>query len=144
MGCADQGGWDKRRLDDPQNLIVRFVASRPRWVRGGHDGANLQCPLCPQKRTLLSADSMSALCQKRTLPRATPKADIAEQTSWSYTVHDDPGLARKIETMEMINFRTWMITCAARRALKPSLLRRRSWVVIIEVARDQLDKLSFV
>ena len=37
-----------------------------RWVKSGHDRADLQCPLYPQERTLLGANAMSAKCQKRT------------------------------------------------------------------------------
>jgi hypothetical protein len=52
--------------------IVPFVrpkraAPRPLWVKSGHSGRSLPCPLYPQKRTLLSDSWMSALCQKRTL-----------------------------------------------------------------------------
>src|SRR5215470_9688058 len=38
----------------------------PLWVKSGHDGSNLQCPLYPQKRTSVEAVGMSALCQKQT------------------------------------------------------------------------------
>src|SRR5262249_4217032 len=39
----------------------------PLWVKSGHQGMSAECPLYPQKQTLLSGSSMSALCQKRTL-----------------------------------------------------------------------------
>jgi hypothetical protein len=38
----------------------------PLWVRSGHRRAFRQCPLYPQKRTLLERGGMSALSQKRT------------------------------------------------------------------------------
>src|SRR6516162_8285602 len=43
----------------------------PLWVKSGHWGTSEQCPLYPQKRTLISTVVMSALCQKRTLRSAT-------------------------------------------------------------------------
>jgi hypothetical protein len=30
------------------------------WVKNGHGGFNLRCPLCPRKQTSLSAITMSA------------------------------------------------------------------------------------
>ena len=38
----------------------------PLWVKSGHLIAACRCPLYPQKRTLLSAITMSALCHKQT------------------------------------------------------------------------------
>ena len=35
----------------------------PLWVISGHSAVQLSCPLYPQKRTLVSATRMSALCQ---------------------------------------------------------------------------------
>src|SRR6266576_4996395 len=40
----------------------------PLWVKSGHRGSNLQCPLYPRKRTFAHAIRMSALRQKATLP----------------------------------------------------------------------------
>jgi hypothetical protein len=39
----------------------------PLWVRSGHRGWLKECPLYPQKQTLIERVGMSALCQKRTL-----------------------------------------------------------------------------
>jgi hypothetical protein len=39
----------------------------PLWVKSGHCGAAVRCPLYPQKQTLELSRVMSALCQKRTL-----------------------------------------------------------------------------
>ena len=39
----------------------------PLWVISGHFGLSAQCPLYPQKQTLVEPAGMSALCQKRTL-----------------------------------------------------------------------------
>src|SRR5215831_11241548 len=38
----------------------------PLWVKSRHRGTSDQCPLYPQKRTLIERVGMSALCQKRT------------------------------------------------------------------------------
>src|SRR6516165_2794929 len=38
----------------------------PLWVKSGHDAPQIQCPLYPQKRTLVERVGMSALCHKRT------------------------------------------------------------------------------
>ena len=38
----------------------------PLWVISGHFGLSAQCPLYPQKQTLVEPAGMSALCQKRT------------------------------------------------------------------------------
>src|SRR5262249_13954170 len=38
----------------------------PLWVKSGHSAVSEQCPLYPQKRTLVECVEMSALCQKRT------------------------------------------------------------------------------
>src|SRR5262249_13015984 len=38
----------------------------PLWVISGHSSHPKPCPLCPQKRTLISANSMSALGHNRT------------------------------------------------------------------------------
>ena len=38
----------------------------PLWVNNGHRALLKQCPLYPRKRTSVSTDAMSALCQKRT------------------------------------------------------------------------------
>ena len=46
----------------------------PLSVISGHDGANMRCPLYPQKRTLEGASWMSALCQKRTFHSETARA----------------------------------------------------------------------
>ena len=40
--------------------------SCPLWVKSGHSVRSRQCPLYPQKRTLIERFGMSALCQKRT------------------------------------------------------------------------------
>ena len=47
----------------------------PLWVNNGDDALKSQCPLYPQKRTLLSATGMSALCQKQTLARFQLRVD---------------------------------------------------------------------
>jgi len=39
----------------------------PLWVISGHRSTPTQCPLYPQKRTLVEHVAMSAMCQKRTL-----------------------------------------------------------------------------
>jgi hypothetical protein len=44
----------------------------PLWVKNGHGGFNLRCPLCPQKRTLEHTLRMSALGQKRTFTECSP------------------------------------------------------------------------
>ena len=44
------------------------VMECPLWVKNGHDGFNLRCPLYPRKQTFVSAIAMSALGQKRTWP----------------------------------------------------------------------------
>jgi len=38
----------------------------PLWVNNEHRGTSVQCPLYPQKRTLIERVGMSALCQKQT------------------------------------------------------------------------------
>src|SRR4029077_8938778 len=48
-------------------LTAILVRPCPLWVKSGHGGLNLRCPLYPRKRTFGGAVSMSALCQKRTL-----------------------------------------------------------------------------
>jgi hypothetical protein len=50
------------------------VMECPLWVKSGHDGAHLRCPLYPQKQTLLGDGWMSALCQKQTFrPIRSPR-----------------------------------------------------------------------
>jgi hypothetical protein len=47
--------------------IAAEHASRcPLWVKSRHRSTPAQCPLYPQKRTLLITTDMSALCQKHT------------------------------------------------------------------------------
>ena len=45
---------------------IRPPDRQPLWVKSRHDALKWRCPLYPQKRTLFSAVSMSALCQKQT------------------------------------------------------------------------------
>jgi hypothetical protein len=40
--------------------------SCPLWVKSRHWGTSEQCPLYPQKRTLVEPVGMSALCHKQT------------------------------------------------------------------------------
>jgi hypothetical protein len=82
---------------------------------------------------------MSDACMNVRIERECGIVAASRNPSSSYAVSMN-RLERKIR-----EWSDFMITaCATRRALKPSLLRRRSWVVIIEVARDQLDILPFV
>src|SRR6516165_2557595 len=54
-----------------ENCAVRRTQARPQpcalWVKSGHRGQLKECPLYPQKQTLLSAIGMSVLCHKQTL-----------------------------------------------------------------------------
>src|SRR5215472_7459192 len=43
----------------------------PLWVISGHRSTPTQCPLYPQKRTLVEHIAMSAMCQKQTWARLT-------------------------------------------------------------------------
>jgi hypothetical protein len=54
------------------SAMSAFVAnaagpSCPLWVKSRHQSRFGQCPLYPQKRTLVERVGMSALCQKQTL-----------------------------------------------------------------------------
>jgi hypothetical protein len=64
--CPSQSGeWHR----SPANLQAgsgRVDARKcPLWVISRHRSTFNQCPLCPQKRTLLTRWGMSALCQKQ-------------------------------------------------------------------------------
>jgi len=48
----------------------------PLWVKNRHRTASVQCPLYPQKRTLVELVVMSALCQKQTLCSAAIHGDF--------------------------------------------------------------------
>jgi hypothetical protein len=47
----------------PVTTGLMVDSKRPLWVISGHRPADQRCPLCPRKRTFVSALSMSALCQ---------------------------------------------------------------------------------
>src|SRR5215467_14192494 len=47
-------------------VTAKFTRSCPLWVKSRHQRTFRQCPLYPQKRTLVERVVMSALCQKRT------------------------------------------------------------------------------
>src|SRR5215468_10589699 len=51
------------------SVCTAAILSRscPLWVKSGHSLTSNQCPLYPQKRTLIEPVGTSALCQKRTL-----------------------------------------------------------------------------
>src|SRR5262249_18532941 len=73
QGYADlQGGVTAgicdRRNGDQESFCTATILTRscPLWVNSGHRGKLEECPLYPQKRTLISTAVMSALCQKRT------------------------------------------------------------------------------
>jgi len=53
---AGQTGW----------LEVAQLALGKLWVKSRHNNRSAQCPLYPQKRTLVERVGMSAKCQKRT------------------------------------------------------------------------------
>src|SRR5262249_12993784 len=46
--------------------VPRMRAICPLWVKSGHCGRSAECPLYPQKQTLVECVGMSAKCQKRT------------------------------------------------------------------------------
>jgi hypothetical protein len=50
-------------------------------VKSRHEGANLQCPLYPRKRTSRDAVGMSALCQKQTFCSATKKQGSSQSAA---------------------------------------------------------------
>src|SRR5262249_28814028 len=62
----------RQRNMSSSNKIGRVLSDNVRqrllWVKSGHQRAFRQCPLYPQKRTLLSATGMSALCHSRHQP----------------------------------------------------------------------------
>src|SRR5262249_50795002 len=47
-------------------ITAKLRSPCPLWVKSRHQGAAVQCPLYPQKRTLELSHAMSALCHKRT------------------------------------------------------------------------------
>jgi hypothetical protein len=47
----------------------------PLWVKSRHSAMSKQCPLCPQKRTLVERVVMSALCQKRSRRNQITESD---------------------------------------------------------------------
>jgi len=59
------------------NQALILGRSCPLWVKSGHSQRFIQCPLYPQKRTLLGMSTMSALCQK-------PTANVSEARSLGY------------------------------------------------------------
>jgi hypothetical protein len=52
----------------------------PLWVKSRHRSASSQCPLFPQKRTLVGESWMSALCQKRTFCAAANNGRLERST----------------------------------------------------------------
>ena len=59
---SGHGRADIGALEDPWK-----ARSCPLWVISGHCDGSIECPLYPQKGTLVECVGMSALCQKRTL-----------------------------------------------------------------------------
>ena len=69
-------GTSPRRIVAVENLtgfarrrrgpLLSFGCRCPLWVKNRHGNQLAQCPLYPQKRTLVERVRMSALCQKRT------------------------------------------------------------------------------
>ena len=51
-------------------LSPRKGSKCPLWVISGHRVMSAPCPLCPRKRTFISAGGMSAKCHKRTFAKA--------------------------------------------------------------------------
>jgi hypothetical protein len=48
----------------------------PLWVKSGHRGSSVRCPLCPQKRTSIERPGMSGLTRFDTAsPRPVPPGD---------------------------------------------------------------------
>ena len=54
------GSGQPRRSEGSKGMRFCPVAC-PLWVKNGHGGFNLRCPLCPQKRTLADTPRMSTL-----------------------------------------------------------------------------------
>src|SRR6516225_6630401 len=66
-----------------ENCAVRRTQAGPQpcplWVKSGHRGQLKQCLLYPQKRTLLRATGMSALCHRATYASAAIDRDLLGQ-----------------------------------------------------------------
>src|SRR5262249_25285895 len=65
----------------------------PLWVKSRHGNRSAQCPLYPQKRTLIERVRMSALCHKRTSVASFDHiVSATEQQRWHVEVHRLGGL----------------------------------------------------
>jgi hypothetical protein len=66
------------------SLVCSAAQSRescPLWVKSGHRSASNRCLLYPQKRTLLRAIGMSALCQKRAFSCAWQQGNTGRKSA---------------------------------------------------------------
>ena len=58
----------KRLGDNGRQLLKAIRYPCPLWVKSRHSAVSEQCPLCPQKQTLVERVGMSALCVISTFP----------------------------------------------------------------------------
>jgi hypothetical protein len=78
-------------------MVEKYIVlkcQRPLWVISGHRRADQRCPLCPQKRTFVSAMSMSALCQRRCLDRLDDVGGLRQRDALGATNSVAPMMLR--------------------------------------------------
>jgi hypothetical protein len=66
MSCSKGNNGPQLVLPVLSNGVprIKFARRNKYWVKSGHRNGSAECPLYPQKRTLLGTSWMSALCQK--------------------------------------------------------------------------------
>jgi hypothetical protein len=80
----------------------------PLWLRSRHRSKSSQCPLYPQKRTLIERSGMSAKCQKQTFCAAVKNVGIRSprRPAAAYAVAPTQLSKRVSTTTGMLGFRS--------------------------------------
>ena len=91
-------------------------------VISGHEGANWQCLLFPQKRTLPGASWMSALCQKWTLNPPIARHGIKRPVSW----HAFEGVNTSVHELQPLWAQSFPLHIPDNRTLRPKSTQRRT------------------